>query len=340
MFMTTFRALSLAALVAAGAVAPAAAQDKVTFKISHGYPASHFLIEQGVQKFADAVSAATGGAVAFELYPANQLGKDHLATVASGIAELALVTPAIAGGKLPLTAVSELPGLANSSCEYSHKFWELAKEGGILNEAEYKPQDLHVIYVSTVPPYSMLTATRPTPTLDAVSGLKIRVAGGAMNKTVTALGGAPVQIPGPEMYDALTRGTVDGSLYSHMALAALKLEDVMKYSTSGVKLGAGSVVLVMSAKAWDGLSDSARAAITEAGAATLDAQCSWQDEQEATATKRLVEEKGWEIAELSPEQVTLWTERIATVNEDWAKELDGAGRPGTEVLNAFRAAAQ
>lgn len=340
MFTTTFRALSLAALVAAGAVAPAAAQDKMTFKISHGYPASHFLIEQGLQKFADAVNAATNGQVEFELYPANQLGKDQLATLGSGLAEFALVTPAITGGKLPLTAVTELPGLATSSCEASHKYWELAREGGILNEAEYKPQGMHVLYVSTMPPYSMVTSTRPTPTLDAVTGLKIRVAGGAMNKTVTALGGAPVQIPGPEMYDALTRGTVDGSLYARMALAALKLEDVMKYSVDGVKLGGGSVVMVVSDRVWQGLPDNVKTAISEAGLSTLDAQCSWQDEQEAAATKRLVEEKGWEIAALSPEQVTLWQERIATVNEDWAKELDGAGRPGTEVLNAFRAAAQ
>lgn len=328
-------ALALASVSGIGLVA---AQEAVTLKLSHGYPETHFLWQQGGKVFVDAVTAATNGKVTFEVYPANQLGKEQFSVLQSGLADVAIITPAIAGGKLPLTSVTELPGLYQSSCEATGKYWEIVKPGGPLNEAEYKPNGLHPIYVTTVPPYSLMTVSKETTTLESLQGLKVRVAGGAMNKTVSALGGIPVQVPGPEMYDALSRGTVDGAIYSRMALNAFKLEPLLKYSVDGIRLGSGSIVMVASDKTWNGLSDELKAAIAEAGKAAQKHLCEYQDAQEAQVSKDLVEKNGWTIVDLPPEQVKLWGDRVAETTTSWATELDASGRPGSEILEAFKAA--
>lgn len=334
MFNAKLKTAAIASLIAVAGMASAQAQEK-TLKLAHGYPATHFLWEHGVKLFIDDVTKSTDGQVEFEVYPANQLGKDPIILLNTGLADMALITPAIAGGKLALTAVTELPGLYESSCEATGKFWEIAKEGGILNENEYKALGLHVIYVATVPPYSLMTVSKATPDLDALKGLKVRTAGGAMNKTVSALGGVPLQLPGAEMYDALTRGTIDGTIYSRMALPSLKLEGVMKHGVDGVRLGAGSVVLAMTEKAWKALPENVRASMEASSKAAQKAACTWSDEQETAMSKTLVEKNGWTITSLSPEQVDLWNGHIAKVNADWAVELDSSGRKGTETLEAF-----
>lgn len=329
--------LALAAAFGLATMAqPGAAQDAVHLKLAHGYPATHFLWEHGVARFVDRVAEQTGGKVTFEVFPNSQLGKDQLALLSSGLADVALLTPAIAGGKLPLTSVTELPGLFGTSCEATRKFSEIAKEGGPLNEAEYKPLKLHVLYVLTVPPYTVITTKKPVASLADMSGLKIRVAGNAMTKTVGALGGVPVQIPGPEMFDALTRGTVDGALYSHMALPSLKLDQLFKYSVGGMSLGGGSVVLAMSDRAWEALPEDVKVAMNEAGPITEIESCSWQDEQEASFSKELAEERDWQIATLYPEEKAQWEARITEVAKDWAAEMESTGKPGDAILEAFR----
>lgn len=329
----------LSALVLLAATGAAVAQEKIKLKLAHGYPETHFLWQQGGKVFADAMTAATNGQVQFEVYPANQLGKEQFSSLTTGLADIAMITPAIAGGKLSLSSVSELPGLYQSSCEATGKFWALAKEGGLLNEAEYKPNRLHVVFVTTVPPYSLMTISKEVATLDALKGLKIRVAGGAMNKTVAALGGTPVQVAGAEMYDALSRGTVDGTIYSRMALNSFKLEPLMKYSVDGIRLGSGSIVMAMSERSLKALPANLRPALAEAGIKAQKHLCEYQDAQEAQVSKDLVEKNGWKMIKLSPEQAKLWGERVAEVNKAWAAELDASGRKGSAILDAFRNAA-
>lgn len=338
MIGTWLKVATIAAVVAVAGVGPAQPQDKLTLKLAHGYPANHFLWEHGAKLFAEGVTTATGGQVEFDVFPAGQLGKDPLVLLDTGLVDIALITPAIAGGKLPLSSVTELPGLYRSSCEATGKFWEIAREGGILNENEYRPLGLRVLYVLTVPPYSMMTVSKPVESLDDLAGLKIRVAGGAMDKTVAALGATPIPLSGTEMYDALTRGTIDGTIYSRMALQALKLESVLKHSVDGVRLGSGSVLLAMTERKWQTLPEDLRAAMQASSDAARKASCTWNDEQEQAASQTLVADNGWQITALSSEQVELWSGHIAEVNAAWAAELDRSGRQGTAVLEAFTTA--
>jgi len=327
-----------AAILTTAATGAAVAQTPIKLKISHGYPETHFLWQQGGKVFADTLTSATKGRVQLEIYPANQLGKEQYSILTTGLADIAIITPSIAGGKLPLTSVTELPGLYQSSCEATGKYWEIVKPGGPLEEAEYKPNALRPIYVTTVPPYSLLTVSKATPTLESLRGLKVRVAGGAMNKTVSALGAIPVQVSGPEMYDALSRGTVDAAIYSRMALNAFKLEPLLKYSVDGIRLGSGSIIMAASARTWSGLPDDVKAAVELAGKTAQKHLCEYQDAQEAQVSKDLVEKNGWKIDRLSPEQVKIWENRLSETTKAWAAELDASGRPGSAILQAFKAA--
>ncbi len=327
-----------AAILAVCLPAVASAQETATLKFAHVFPADHYLWTHGGKVFADEVAAATDGRISFQVFPAAQLGKDYVTLLKSGIAESALLVPSYTPESLTLTSVSELPGLYSTSCEATGKLWAVAQAGGALNEAEYAPQRIHVLFVSTLPPFKVMTASKQVTEVGDLAGLKIRANGAAMDKTIRTLGATPIQVTAGELYDSLTRGTVDGGFWPFHSIPTYHLEDVFNYGVDGAQLGSGSVIFAMSDAAWEKLGAADQAAMTKAAADAQANLCQWLDAEEARARDELVAEKGLTVTTLTPDQAAVWQDKVAHVADDWAAELDGLGRPGTAILDAFRSA--
>lgn len=198
------RLIATTALGVFAAAAPAVAQE-MTLKMAHITLDSHYLWQQGGKPFTEAVMAVTDGRVVFELYPAGQLGKDYISILNSGIADMVFFVANYAPDKFPLTSVVELPSPYKTWCEATAKFWALAQEGGLLNEQEYKPQGIHVLFVSSLRPYTIMTTGKQVDSLDSIAGLKLRANRAALDKTTRALGAVPVKIGSPEAFDVVRR---------------------------------------------------------------------------------------------------------------------------------------
>lgn len=325
-------AITCASVLAAGT---ANTSEQITLKLAHLFPAKHYLWVQGGEVFAKEVDKATNGKVKFEVYPAKQLGKDNLGLMKSGLADLSILIPSYTADKLPLTSVAELPGLHSTSCEGTEKLWSVIKTGQILNELEYKTQNVHVLFVTVLPPYPVMTTSKTADTLEKLSGMKLRANGAAMDETIRSLGAVPVRIKSPDFYDSLTRGTVDGGVYPYQGLKAYELEKVLKYSTVGPNLGAGSVVYAMSQKAWDKLSPENQKIFDQAAQTAQKSLCQWEDEQNISARDRIVKNNGHTLTKLEPAELERWNEKLRGVAASWAKGMDSAGKAGTEVLKAI-----
>lgn len=328
-----FMPLVGAVMAAAGA---AQADDVITLKLAHPLPATHYAWEQGISKFTSSVTEKTNGKVKFEVYPANQLGKDSLSLLKHGIADVAMVVVAYAPEKLPLSTVTELPGLSSSSCEGTEKFWNIAKPGGLLAENEHRQLGLHAVFVSTLPPYNLTTISRKVETLEDAGGLKLYAPGAGLDKAARAIGAVPIRITASELFDAVSRGTVDGGLNSYSSLSAYKLDGHLKYGLTGVQFGAASWMLAVSDKTWDSLPEDVRKAIEEAGPASQRELCKWADTDNSTILKRWEAEHGFKVTALSSEQSALWSAKLKTVADDWAKDMDALGKKGSEILEAMR----
>ena len=112
----------------------------------------------------------------FEVYPANQLGRDYLTLVNSGVADMAMIVTSYAPDKFPLSAVTELPGLYETSCDAVGKFWNIAQDGGKLDENEYKPLGLKAVFLVT----TVLGVTGLLPAILADTGATVLVTANAM----------------------------------------------------------------------------------------------------------------------------------------------------------------
>ncbi len=324
--------LAAAALVTAQ---PARAQDK-KLKFAHTFPATHYLFADGGKVFQDSVTKATNGRITFDSYHAGQLGKEGAGMLASSIADVAILVPSYEAAKLPLTSVSELPGMYGSSCEATAMLWSIVKDGGPLNEAEYKPKGIKVLYVAVLPPYQVMTTSKKIVTVKDLSGLKIRANGAAMDKTVQAVGAIPVRVPSPELYDALTRGTVDGAYWPIGSTKTTGLEKVLHYLAKGPQLGGGSTLVGMSMKQWNVLSPQDQAVFMQAGALAQKSLCTYLDKADEEVEASLVNDHKLVVTALPKEDIARMHERFAPIAADWAKDMDASGRPGSALLKAFR----
>lgn len=336
------RALSAAALAALAfftATHVAAADEHRKLKITSLLPASHYLWEHGLNVFTKSVTEGTQNGVGFEAYPAAQLGKDFYGVLNSGLSDISMILTAYSPDKFPMSSVAELPGFYSSSCEATAKFWHLAKPGGVLAESEYDPLGLHVIFVHTSSPFQLMTASKKVEKPEAMRGLKIWAGGSGISKSVESLGAVPIQLTSVELYDAVTRGTVDGAAFPYLSTMQYNLNGHLKYALEGLQLGSGSFIVAMTNRTWDGLTDDQRAVITQAG---MDAQkklCAWVDGENDKARDRFVAEDGLVVTTLTAEEAKVWGEALQSSVLNWSSTMDAAGKDGKKLVEAMRNAA-
>lgn len=328
------------AVLAAGLALPQAVQAETkVLKYSHMWSPSHYAWAQAGKPFTEKVTELTGGSVTFEVYPSGQLGKDYISQLDTGLADVTGIIGSYAADKIPLTSVSELPQRSSGPCETSARLWSLVQPGGRLYEAEYKPNGLHPLFAAVLPSYKILTTKKQLTGYEDLKGLKIRASGAAMEDTARALGAVPIPIQGPDMNDALMRGTVDGTILTYSSALAYGLEPLVKYSLNGVYLGSTSVVYAISEQTWAELSAEEQAAFITAGREVQASFCAWMHADEAVSLEKMTANAAHQPTSVSPEKAEEWQATLESVSRLWAGRLDGLKRDGAATLEAYRAMA-
>jgi TRAP-type C4-dicarboxylate transport system substrate-binding protein len=314
------------------------AQEIVRLKVADNLPPTHFLASYGTKYFMEEVTKATGGRVAFDYFPSEQLGKarDLLTITQSGVADIGLVTPTYVSDKMPLSAVGELPGSFGSSCEGTLAFWRLARDG-FLAKNEFGPNGVRVMYAYVNPPYQVFLGKRELQTPADLQGLKLRSVGGAQDFMLKRMGAVPVRLTAPEVREALSRGTVDGMVFPVPTVLSYDIQGLIRSATQGENFGSATVTYMISEARWQKLPEAARAAMLEVGERTTRRACSLTDQDVEKSFARF-REIGMKLVRFSPAEREALNKVFAAVADDWANSLEGRGRPALAALAAFREA--
>lgn len=338
------RSRAAAALVAVGALLAAGAcgvdrggpPGTATLLIGDSYPPTHPASRDGVDFLVQRAGELSGGRLRFEYFPSAQLGKaeDHLTLTRSGAIDIGVVSPPYLSDRMPLSNVADLPGMSTSACAPAAALTSLMGEGGILAEQEYRTQQLRMLFVGVQPGYEVMTTGTVVTDPSDMAGLQLRSSGGVLDQAVQALGAAPVSIAGPEMYEAMARGTVDGTTLPPMSATPYRLDEVATNSTSGAPLGSFTLTYAVSDRAWDRLPPDLRAALAQAGRETTAHLCTAIEAENRTSRTRL-EKGGLTFTELDPAQVGAWQRALGPVRAQWAADMEGLGLPGRATLEAM-----
>ena len=328
-------ALALATVVS---IAPAHAQTTTKIKIADSFPVGHYLpryITTPMMEKLKANPAAKG--IEFEYYPAEQMGKakDFLSLVQSGVIDIAYVAPGFVSDKMPLSVVSELPLEFSGSCQGTMAYWNLAKPGGLLDKKEFAPNGVRLLFTIVLPPYQIITR-KPFTNLKEIEGMKIRASGSAKELVLKKLKAIPVLMPTPDVYESLSRGTIDGVLFPFNSLAPYEIHKLSKTGTIGENFGTFVANWVISDKRFQSLPPAVQQDLTAMGEQFTKAACAQIEKDEAGDIEK-VKAAGVKLTPLSPADHATAAAVMQDVAKDWADNLDKRGKAGTEVLNAFKA---
>ena len=159
------------------------------------------------REWARIIEEATDGRIKSDIYYSETLakGNDIVAAVKSGLADAAILRQHAEPGKVPLCTVGEMPGVSSDYWAMSMAFNDLMHSD--LMKAEFDSQNM-VPFSTTFADDAFLIGNKAVRTVDDVKKIKIS-SSGINGQVISALGGTPLSISPPEMYEALYRGTVD-----------------------------------------------------------------------------------------------------------------------------------
>jgi len=329
-------ARSLASLCAVLSCA-VAAQETVTLRVGDWMPESHHVSSHGGKVFMEKASELSNGRIKFQFFPAEQLGKakDSLQMAQSGVADIVNIAPAYITDKFPLAGVAELPGIYAGACRGSYALHAMLEPGGEIYEAEYKPNGIRNLFSAAIGSYHVMTTNRRVDGMADFKGLKLRTAGGPMDQTAELLGAASIRMAGPEVLVSLQRGTLDGVFWPILSVKPWGIHSVLRYWTPNLGVGSFVVYWAISERSWSRIPKDLQDVLIEAGRYATKAHCEFVDSTEADEIKFL-EAQGMTAVSLPEADVRAIAAHYGDIYQDWAKRLDDRGRPGSQILEAFR----
>ena len=243
--------LAVAATPAIIGTAKAQSQEKVTWKVQSHWPKASGSFDDSLGVLAKELEERTGGRFKLETFGAGEIAKDReiYNIVRRGVVPMGTISPAyILGEAQAMGLLYGVPGTLRDSWELMHLTKNLGLEK-MVND-ELRPKGVVLMAEKAYPTEVVLK--RKISSVADLGSLKIRSAG-TMLEYLAAAGSSPQQIAGPEIYQAISTGVVDGAHWG-AAIGALSMKfwEVAPYHMKPA-LGINNDAFIMNVAALDKL---------------------------------------------------------------------------------------
>ena len=304
-----------------------AKEKKVRLSYSIFFPPSHAQCIAG-EAWAKEIEKRSNGQVEITVYPGGTLTKAPQVYdgVVNGISDIGMSCFAYTRGRFPLLEGLDLP--------VGYPDGKTATKIATAITKEFNPkevQDTKVLYIHAHGPGVLHTKKRPVQQLADLKGLKIRSTG-LSAKIVKTLGALPVAMPQGDTYEALQKGTVDGTIGPIEVLKGWKQGEVIKYSTDLPGIGyTTSMFVVMNKSKWQALPDNLKKIFEDVSSEWVAVQGQAWDDADA-AGRAYTLEKGNKIYALSEAESAKWKAKVKPILDDYIKKTTSKGLPGDKVV--------
>ena len=292
------------------------------------YAASNYHSRNAV-KFAGAVKKNSGGRIDIVTHPGGSLfkGGEIFRAVRTGRAPIGERLISALGDESPLFEIDALPFLA-TSLEDARKLHRaslpvlrdlLAKKGvRMLYAVPWTPQGLY--------------SRKPVRTVADMKGVKFRAYNAITARLATLMGAIPTKIEAAELTRAFATGVAEAMISSSSTGYDRKIWEHVRYWYD-IQAWVPKNMVIVNARAWDGLDDAGRKALSDAAAAAE--KVGWAE------ARRLA---GWYSEQLAGNGMTVGPPGAAlardfhtlgkTMMTEWLKR---AGADGKAVIDAYKA---
>ena len=198
---------------------------------------------------------------------------------------------------------------------------------------EFKPKEMDavkVLFLNAAPNSAIATKNKPIRKLEDLKGLKIR-APGMPGQIMKALGATPAPTPMMEVYDAISKGVIDGETSNFETLAAFKFAEVVKYTTSIWQINHPyPFYLVMNKNSYAKLPADVKPIFDQLVGEYRERFIIMWNAIDFLG-KGFGMKKGVKFIELPESEIKRWQAAVAPVIEDHVKKMVGKGHSEAEV---------
>jgi TRAP-type C4-dicarboxylate transport system substrate-binding protein len=309
---------------AARSLAPAA--EVIKLKAANYLPVTHPMsVLTGW--FCDEVKKRSNGRVEIAYHPGGTLLSPvkMYDGIVTGIADMGFSHIQYTRGRFPAMEVFDLP------LGFPSGWVDTQVAADFFNKYKAKEwDDVHVLYVTTTGPLILQTISKPVRTLEDLKGLKIR-ATGQLADIIKALGGIPVPLPMPDVYESLRRGVIDGVTVDLSTLKYWKFAEVTKFVTAYWQLGTGiTFYFVMNKNKWNGLPPDLRKIVTDVAIEAREKQAALWDQMDIEG-RDLFTSQGGQMISLPDAEASRWIKAVEPVIADYKKSMAAKGFKEADV---------
>lgn len=338
--MTLVRTCLTRLLCAASVLtAPALHAQEVTLKVSHFLPPNSNYQKGVLEPWCEKLVKASAGKLKCQIYPAMQLGgtPPQLADqVKNAVADIVMTSPSYSTGRFPYTEALEQPftlppgGLASSKA-----MWEYSQKYATKDYADFK-----LLAMFSGSGVIMSTSSKPILTIDGFKGVKLRSPSRSAAKLLSALGGAPVNMPPAQITEAVSKGVVDGAMATWELVPAVKLQEVTKYHMQAPAQQAAftqnPLVMLMNKARYDGLPTDLKAVLDQASGTALVELAGAAWDKAIDEGRKIADAAGNKTLTVKPEDYAAMRQAAASVEVEWAKEVAPKGLDGAMLVKEVR----
>ncbi|WP_295522193.1 TRAP transporter substrate-binding protein [uncultured Pseudacidovorax sp.] len=314
------RAFVAAGLAAAFAL-PVLAQQERTIRFGHLNNPDH-PVSFGVKRFAELLSAKSGGKMKVQEYPSNQLGNEmqQQAALQGGVQQMSAPATTSLAGIVKEFGLVDFP--------FSVATFEQADAllDGPLGQAliaKLPEKGLVALGYWDLGFRNVTNSRQPITKPEDLEGLKIRVIPNPVFlDTFKAFKANPVPMPFAELYGALESKAVDGQENPFSVILSNKFYEVQKFVSATNHVYAANIVLV-SKKFWDQLTPQEQKWMREAA----DESRAYQRQVSRAAAQKALGElqaKGAQFNELAADQQARMRQIAQPVIDKFAAQYDPA----------------
>lgn len=311
------------------------ASEPIVLKYGSWMPERHVTSEL-TRWWAEQVTKKTGGRVEFKYFYSQALGKakDQPDNLKYGTFDIGPVIPSYDPAKLPLWTITFTPWVPSiDPWVRIMALRELAELPEMKDElAKWDAMFLFPYAMADV--YYLWTTKRTVNTLEDIKGLKLR-AEGQMEDSIHRAGATPVAMPMPDVYDALSKGVIDGGVFAPVSILAYKLQEVLKHRST-IRIGAGGPTWLMKKSVYAKLPPEIQKAISEASL-EMAAYMMKKEAEVLRGAEEAFEKAGVKTVDFPKADQSKFEEvSVMPVMEKWIKENEDKGLPGRKVWETLR----
>lgn len=291
-FSKIFLAASLATAALMSSVTTAHARE---LKLAVGFPQGTAAYA-GLEAFGKALKEKSGGELEVKVFPLSLLNLPQMLNgVRDGVVDIGFVLPPLFPSDLPETHLAVDLAMLGSNP------WAMA---GAMTEYVFSCQECLAEHLKNNQVYMgssstnayMIVSTKKAVTLDELKGKKLRSGAAPWARWAQNFGAVALTIPGNQVFEAVSGGTVDGAMVSAAELSNLRLIDVVKHITVGVPTGTyhGIDNNNFNLKTWRSLTEKQRRAALDAAAAST-AMVTWKYVTDGNQNMKDAQAKGIQV---------------------------------------------